>query len=156
MSKRSQIINSLISHIEASVGYGGFRGLRFLHEINSFPAFYIHPRNENRRHDGAGTKLAILSLDIRGYGWSEGSSYIEELVRNLERAIQTFRPTHLPIVHEARTIQLRTDEGAMEPYCICDMSVEILYSVERIQTITCDNTWFTCDSTLITVDRGYS
>lgn len=129
MSKRSQIIQSFIDHIEASVGYSGYRGLRFIHEINSFPAFYVHPRGENRRHDGAGTKLAILSLDVRGYGWSEGLSYIEELVRNLETAVQSYLPLHQNLVHEARVISLRTDEGAMEPYCICDMSVEILYGI---------------------------
>lgn len=129
MSKRSQIIQSFIDHIEASVGYSGHRGLRFLHEINSFPAFYVHPRNESRRHDGAGTKLAIISLDVRGYGWSEELSYIETLVRELETAVNTYRPTHSNLVHEARVISLRTDEGAMEPYCICDMSVEILYGI---------------------------
>lgn len=156
MSKRSQIINSLISHIEDSVGYAGFRGLRFLHEINSFPSFYVHPGNENRQHLGDGRKLAVLSIDIRGYGWSEGLSYIENLVRDLESAVDSFRDANLHLVHESRVTQLRTDEGAMEPYCICDMSLEILYSVERVQVLTSDNTWFTCDNTVLTVDRGYT
>ena len=129
MAKRSSVINSLISWIESSVGYSGNRGLRFLHEINSFPSFYVHPRNENRRHDGNGSKLAILQLDIRGYGWNDDISYIETLVRDLEAAIQTYRLAHLHLVHEARVTSLRTDEGAMAPYCICDMSVEILYGI---------------------------
>jgi len=129
MSKRSDIISSFINHITASTGYTGYRGLRFLHEINSFPSFYVHPGNESRKHDGAGSKLAILSLDVRGYGWSEGQSYIENLVRDIERAVGTYRQLHPHLVHEARVISLRTDEGAMEPYCICDMSVEILYGI---------------------------
>lgn len=131
MSKRSSIIASFISHIESSIGYGGYRGLRFLHEINSFPAFYVHPRGESRRHNGDGSKLAILRLDVRGYGWSEGLSYIETLVRELEIAVNTYCATHANLVHEARVISLRTDEGAMEPYCICDMSVEILYGINN-------------------------
>lgn len=129
MSKRSDIIATFIAHIESSTGYSGYRGLRFLHEINTFPSFYVHPRGESRKHDGRGAKLAILSLDVRGYGWSEGLSYIEELVRNLEIAAGTYLHTHRYLVHEARVTQLRTDEGAMEPYCICDMSVEILYGI---------------------------
>jgi hypothetical protein len=129
VSKRSDIINSLITHIESSVGYTGFRGLRFMHEINSFPAFYIHPRNESRNHNGRGAKQAILSIDLRGYGWSEGLSYIEQLVRELETAVQTYAPLHKHLVHEARVLSLRTDEGAMEPYCICDMSLQILYGI---------------------------
>ena len=129
MAKRSSVISSLISWIESSVGYSGNRGLRFLHEINSFPSFYVHPRNESRRHDGNGSKLAILQLDIRGYGWNDDISYIETLVRDLEAAVQTYRLAHLHLVHEARVTSLRTDEGAMAPYCICDMSVEILYGI---------------------------
>lgn len=127
MSKRSNIINLFIDHITTSTGYIGFRGLRFLHEINTFPAFYVHPRGESRQHNSSGTKLAIISLDVRGYGWAEGLAEIELIVRNLEHAIQQYAALHANLVHETRVISLRTDEGAMEPYCICDMSVEILY-----------------------------
>jgi hypothetical protein len=130
MSKRLLIINSLIEHIERSVGYSGFRGLRFLHEINSFPAFYVHPRNENRRHDSRGSKQAVISLDLRGYGWNDDLDYIERLARELEVAIQTYAPLHRDLVHEARVLSLRTDEGAMQPYCICDISLQILYGIK--------------------------
>jgi hypothetical protein len=129
MSKRLDIISALIAHIESTVGFSGSRGLRFLHEINSFPSFYIHPRNESRKHDGANSRMAIISLDLRAYGWHESLDYIEELARNLERAVNTFRPLHPHLVHEARVISLRTDEGAMTPYCICDCSLEILYGI---------------------------
>lgn len=131
MSKRLQIIQSFIEHISSSTDMVGYRGLRFLHEINSFPSFYAHPRGESRKHDGRGSRMAIISLDVRGYGWSEGLSYIEDLVRDMERAVQSYMPLHRHLVHEARVISLRTDEGAMEPYCICDMSVEILYGIDN-------------------------
>ena len=129
MSKRSQIIAALIDHISDSTSYTGFRGLRFLHEINTFPSFYVHPTNERRIHDSRNSRQAVLQLDIRGYGWSEGSSYIDELVRNIETSIQTFRSTHRSLLYEARVTSLRTDEGAMEPYCICDLTLEILYGI---------------------------
>jgi hypothetical protein len=120
---------SLIDHISITTGYTGYRGLRFLHEINTFPSFYVHAQAESRKHDGAGSKLAIITLDVRGYGWSEGLSYIEQIVRDLEHAIQQYAALHANLVHEARVISLRTDENVMEPYCICDMSVEILYGI---------------------------
>ena len=131
MSKRSQIISSFVTHIETTTAYTGFRGLRFLHEINTFPSFYIHVRGESRKHNSAGSKLAIISLDVRGYGWSDELNVIETIVRDLERAVATYRPQHKHLVHEARVISLRTDEQAMEPYCICDMSVEILYGIDN-------------------------
>jgi hypothetical protein len=129
MSKRLDIINALIAHIESVVGFSGSRGLRFLHEINSFPSFYIHPRNESRKHDGRGSRMAILSIDLRAYGWSDNLDYIEALARSLESAVSSFRPLHQSLVHEARVTSLRTDEGAMTPYCICDCSLEILYGI---------------------------
>jgi hypothetical protein len=156
MSKRSSVISTLISHIAASAGMIGNRGLRFLHEINTFPSFYVHPRNETRKHDGAGTKLAVLQLDVRGYGWHEDLSYIEDLVRGIETAIQTYRRAHPNLIQEARVTTLRTDEGAMAPYCICDLTLEILYTVERFAVYTCDSVLLTCDSTLVTMDKGYS
>jgi hypothetical protein len=156
MSKRSNVIGTLISHIADSAGMIGNRGLRFLHEINTFPSFYVHPRNESRKHDGAGSKLAILQLDVRGYGWSEDLSYIEDLVRSIETAIQTYRRAHPDLIQEARVTTLRTDEGAMTPYCICDLTLEILYTVERFAVYTCDSIALTCDSTLVTMDKGYS
>jgi hypothetical protein len=129
MSKRSLIISSLIAHIASSVGYSGFRGLRFLHEINSFPSFYIHPRNESRKHDSRNARMAIIALDLRGYGWSDDLDYIETLVRSLEVALSSYAAQHRDLVYEARVISLRTDEGMMQPYCICDMSIEILYGI---------------------------
>lgn len=131
MSKRTQIIESFINHIAESTGYRGYRGLRFLHEVNTFPAFYVHARNETRTHSSSGAKLCILSVDVRGYGWSDQLSYIEDLVRNLEVAVQSYKPLHRALVHEARVTSLRTDEGAMHPYCICDMSIEILYGINN-------------------------
>lgn len=130
MSKRQLIIDNLIQHIENSAGFSGFRGLRFLHEINSFPAFYIHPRGESRSHNSRGSIQAIMSIDVRGYGMSDTLDYIETLVRSLEQAISTFRAAHPSLVHEARVISLRTDEGVMSPYCICDMSIQILYGIK--------------------------
>jgi hypothetical protein len=131
MSKRTHIINSFINHVSTTTGYVGFRGLRMLNEINTFPAFYAHPANESRQHIGNGSILAILALDVRGYGWGEGLNTIETLVRNLEYAVQQYAALHKQFVHEARVVSLRTDEGLMEPYCICDMSVEILYGTKN-------------------------
>jgi hypothetical protein len=129
MSKRYNIIASLIAHIETVVGFAGLRGLRFIHEINTFPTFYIHPRIETRQHIGRGARLAIIQLELRAYGWSDDIGYIEQLSRDLETAIQSYAPLHKHLVHETRVTSLRTDEGLMQPYCVCDMSLEILYGI---------------------------
>ncbi len=129
MSKRNDIINSLIAHIENAVGFRGFRGIRFLHEVQSFPAFYIHPRGENRTHNSRGAKQAIISCDLRVYTWSDNQDTIEAVARSIEAAIQAYAEQYRSLVHEARVTSLRTDEGLMEPYSLCDVSLQLLYGI---------------------------
>lgn len=129
MSKRNNIINSFVQHVAIAVGFSGRRGLQFLHEINSFPSFYVHPTSESRKHDGRGSKQCILRLDVRAYDHARGQDAIELIVRQLEVAVQMYASQHRDLVYEARVISLRTDDGLMEPYSLCDVSVEILYGI---------------------------
>lgn len=128
MSRRTVIIQDLINHIAEHTQATGSRGMKFLHEINSFPSFYVHTTNERRVHKGVGFVQSIISIAIRGYDQAETLDSIELLVRNIETAIQTF-PRNL--VDECRTISVSTDEGLMSPYGIADLQIEILYTVEE-------------------------
>ena len=129
MSKRTDIISSLISTIEADTLASGHRGLRFLHEISSFPAFYVHPTNESRVHISSGVKFGIIAISIRGYQWSDNLDDIELFARTIETSIQQFRNTHRSLVQETRVTSLSTDEGVMAPYGAVDLVVEIIYDV---------------------------
>ena len=158
MSQRSDILRTLVSHIASNTASAGFRGMKFLHEINSFPAFYIHPQNESRVHEGAGSAYAIQSLSIRGFQYSDQLDDIEAFMRSIEEAIQSYAPTYPNLVDDARVVSLRTDEGTMAPYGIVDMQLEILYSVDyhygMVAQIRADSTVVTADSTKYTADRG--
>jgi hypothetical protein len=132
MSQRTTILRTLIAHIATSTSSAGFRGMRFLHEINSFPAFYIHPQNENRIHEGDGSAYAVQSISIRGYQYSDQLDDIELFMRSLEAAIQTYAQAYPDLVDDARVVSVRTDEGAMAPYGIVDMQLEVLYSVDYV------------------------
>ena len=129
MSRRTEIITRLIAHVSESTGAVGYRGMRFLHEINSFPPFYIHPSSETRAHIGAGTKYSVLSLAIRGYQWADNLDDVDAFARNLETAIQSFRNENRDLIEEARVTFLKTDEGVMEPYGTVDLVAEIVYTV---------------------------
>jgi hypothetical protein len=132
--------------------------MRFLHEVNSFPAFYIHPQNESRVHEGAGEAYAIQSISVRGYQYSDQLDDIETFMRQIEVAIQTYAPTHRNLVDDARVVSVRTDEGTMAPYGIVDMQLEILYSIDyhygMPAPIRADSTIVTADSTIYKADRG--
>lgn len=155
MSQRTDIVTSLISHISTSTSSTGFRGYRFLHEINSFPSFYIAFQNESRIHKGAGSVYSIIALNLRGYCWSDALESIEVYMRELEVAIQTYRPQHLRFVDEARVVSVRTDEGVMQPYGVVDLNLEVLYQVipNYVSGITADSTIITVDTEQIKVDQ---
>lgn len=128
MTIRTDTINGLIQHISSETGSRGFRGLRFLHEINDFPTFYVHAGTETRTHAGAGMKLCILECDIRGYTYSNETVDKEDYLRSIEIAVQTYADINRTI-DECRCISCKTDEGLYRPYAICDLKVQILYRI---------------------------
>jgi hypothetical protein len=126
MTTRTSAIAQLIEHIQTHSGSRGHRGMRFLHEINDFPQFYVHAGRESRTHIGRGVRLCVIETDIRGYVYSDSFEDIEAYARSIEHAIQSFRPS---IIDEARVLSLSTDEGLMRPYALCDISAQILYRI---------------------------
>lgn len=155
MSKRTLILQSLVKHIAAATSSAGYRGMKFLHEVNSFPAFYIHPQNESRVHRGAGQKLSVISISVRAFQWTDTLDDVEAYARQLEYAIQTYKPQHRSLIEEARVISLRTDEGIMAPYAVVDMELDLLYEVDSKFSVRADTTLFTADSTRLTADGAY-
>jgi hypothetical protein len=157
MSQRTTILSTLIAHIATATASAGFRGMRFLHEINSFPAFYIHPQNESRVHEGDGGAYAVAAISIRGYQYSDQLDTIELFMRSIEVAIQTYAPANRNLVDDARVVSVRTDEGTMAPYGIVDMQLEVLYRVDysiSSRPVRADSTIITADSTKYSADRG--
>lgn len=129
-NRRTNIIQTLVNAIAIATGATGFRGLRFLHEINTFPSFYLHPRNESRTHISHGVRLAIISCDLRGYVYDDQLGNVELFARQVEETVNSFAKLHLNLVDECRVTTVRTDEGVMTPYGIIDLTLEILYRIE--------------------------
>lgn len=129
MSRRTDIINTLINHISTTTNITGHRGMKFLHEINSFPTFYVHVTSESRVHIGADVRYGVISLAIRGYQWADNLDEVDSFGRNIETAIQTFRDMNHTLVEEARVTSFKTDEGIMEPYGSIDVQIAVIYAV---------------------------
>lgn len=130
MTIRYDAIQQLIEYIESETGWRGHRGLKFLHEINDFPSFYIHPGSESRTHFGAGHKLCLINFDLRGYIFTDDEGEKELLARHFETCIQNYRNINRTI-DEARVNELSTDEGIMSPYGVCDIKGQILYKIYK-------------------------
>lgn len=126
MNIRNTALTGLIEHLVTVTGSRGYRGLRFLHELNDFPCFHVHAKTENRTHAGAGMKLCIIECDVRGYVHSDTTEAKEDYLRRLEIGIQEYSDINREI-EECRVIDVRTDEGLFRPYSICDIKIQILY-----------------------------
>lgn len=149
MSVRNSILASAIRAISTDTASRGYRGFRYLHELNDFPCFCIHPEVESRQWTDQ--RYGILKCSLRGYVHSDTLDDVEIYSRAIERSLQTLSKSLRPLIEDARVISLRTDEGLMQPYGIVDMSLEILYRYTQ-PTITVDRTDITADSTLVTGD----
>ena len=128
MVKRTDIIQSLKTALEVSTETSGFRGLKFLDEINDFPTFYIYAKEESRTHIGGAVRYASISVDVRGYLFTDTLADTELYVRQLETGVQNFSEQE-PLIDEARTLSVKTDEGIMKPYSICDLKLQIIYPI---------------------------
>jgi hypothetical protein len=128
MIKRTTIIQNLKTALETATETPGFRGLKFLDEINDFPTFYVHAREETRTHIGGDVRYASMSIDVRGYLFTDTLADTELYVRQLETGVQTFAEQE-PFVEEARTLSVKTDEGIMKPYSVCDLKLQIIYPI---------------------------
>lgn len=127
MSRKTTIINALIASVSSVTQATGFRGIRFLNEINNFPAFYVHNGNERRVHISSGVSYAVLSLTVRGYCWTDNLDAVDAFARDIEFAVQAFYRTNRAVIEELRVTSLQTDEGLMSPYGIIDLTVDVTY-----------------------------
>lgn len=128
MSVRYSVVESLIAHISSTTGFRGYRGLKFLHEINEFPSFYIHVAREQRAHVGAGMKIGIITCDLRVYEYSDSIDTLEIVLRAIESSIDSF--TNNCVADEIRVLTVRTDEGLAIPYQVGDITLQIIYRIE--------------------------
>lgn len=125
---RTRAITGLISAIESDTGATGYRGIRFLHEINTFPSFYIHLREEKRVHISSANKLCLVDVDIRGYCYSDKLETVEIFTRQLENSVAQYRYQNREI-EESRVYSVKTDEGLLLPYAVSDLKAQILYRI---------------------------
>jgi len=152
MSKRNTVISTTIDHLIEQTATRGYRGFRYIHQLNDYPCFCFHVETESRIWTDA--PYGVLKASLRGYTHTETLDGVESYARTIERAVQSLSEEHRELILDARVLSVRTDEGLMLPYGIVDMQIEVLYIVKHTDTITADTTRFTADLTTITADRG--
>jgi len=135
-SRRTDIIDAFVTHLQqinSVESRNVYKQYRWIDELNDYPAITFVPRREARVHRGDGRKLAAIIIELRGYVYN-GDAAVEEaetLAANVETQVDTFAETYRQHqVESAVVVSLRTDEGLMHPYGVCDLTINITYDVE--------------------------
>lgn len=137
-NRRSDIIDAFTSQLQqinSVESRNVYSSYRWIDELNDYPAITYVPRREARVHRGDGRKLAAIIIELRGYVYdgdgSEAIAAAENLASEIEDKVDTFAASaRQHAVESAVVVSVRTDEGLMHPYGVCDLEINITYDVE--------------------------
>ena len=112
-----------------------FRRLKFLDEINDFPAITMSGVDEDPEAIGADVHFGNLDLTLRGYVKSENAlDACDDLADDMEYVIDGVNHTTTAAskeVVDCKVLAVETDQGLFEPYGIAMMEVEIMYQQDE-------------------------
>lgn len=108
-----------------------FKGLKYLDQIQDFPAIYIQAAAEVFNYESKGNTTASLELMLRVYTYNEGSSAdIEDIVEDVVRQIERISYSQNNRLIECLVVSVETDEGLLDPYGLGEIRLSLLYDVE--------------------------
>lgn len=147
-SRRRDIVNFLVTELkkingststfDASYTYNFdlannvFRQLKFIDEVNDFPAVYLAAGVENRDYQSQGLTLALLTIVIRCYiKQEEAQDGLENLIDDVEHVIYGITTQSDKGLLQLSISNISTDEGLIEPYGIGEVFVNVEYELEN-------------------------
>lgn len=147
-SRRKEIIEFLVTQLKeidgqtsgfsASYTYGNnlfnnvFRKLKFLDEVNDFPAIYLSAGTEIRDFNSKNLTLATLDATIRAYVFGEDNSQdlSDSLVQDIEHVIYSLGDNPDKGILDITIDNISTDEGLATPYGIAEVELTIVYRLD--------------------------
>ena len=147
-SRRKEIVEFLVTQLKeidgqtsgfsASYTYGNnlfnnvFRKLKFLDEVNDFPAIYISAGTEIRDFNSKNLTLASLDATIRAYVFGEDNSQAlsDSLVQDIEHVIYSLGDNPDKGILDITIDNISTDEGLATPYGIAEVELTIVYRLD--------------------------
>tara|TARA_Y100000361_G_C10980036_1_gene248542 strand:- start:121 stop:573 length:453 start_codon:yes stop_codon:yes gene_type:complete len=147
-SRRKEIVEFLVTQLKeidgqtsgfsASYTYGNnlfnnvFRKLKFLDEVNDFPAIYLSAGTEIRDFNSKNLTLATLDATIRAYVFGEDNSQdlSDSLVQDIEHVIYSLGDNPDKGILDITIDNISTDEGLATPYGIAEVELTIVYRLD--------------------------
>ena len=145
-TRRTQITEFIISNLkkingeestfDTSYGYNTnlsgnvYRGIKFIDEINDFPAIYVQTDEEARIYNTLGATEAELLIVLRCYCQTENPvRFMENLTQDIEHVVY-----HLPHVSDLQIkdiliSSISTDGGLLDPYGLNEIVLVVSYEL---------------------------
>jgi len=110
-----------------------FRGVKFLDEVNDFPAIYLAAGAENREFESLSLTVATLDVTIRAYVYGEDNSQslADDLLEDIEHVIYSLEDSPAKGIQDITIESITVDEGLVEPYGLAEVNLQITYRLEN-------------------------
>ena len=110
-----------------------FRGVKFLDEVNDFPAIYLAAGTEIRDFESLSLTVATLDVTIRAYVYGEDNSQslADDLIQDIEHVIYSLEDNPDKGVQDIIIDSITVDEGLVEPYGLAEVILQIAYRLEN-------------------------
>ena len=147
-SRRSEIVDFLVtslknidgatSNYDASYTYtqnlfnNVYRKIKFLDEVNDFPALYLSAGTEIRDFNSLSLTVATLDVTIRAYVYGEDNSQslADDLVQDIEHVIYSLGDNPDKGILDITIDNISTDEGLVAPYGLAEVTLTIVYRLD--------------------------
>jgi hypothetical protein len=144
MSRRSSIVNSLVTKINQSLDGNApytvnlnsncFNKLRFWDEVTDFPSIFITPGSETREYLPSDFTWAYLGISIKLYvRGEEPQTELEALLEDVERCVDANRVLVYDELGSETTeiliTSITTDEGLLAPYGVGEINLQVRYAL---------------------------
>ena len=132
-------INGGVSTFDSSYTYNVnlfdnvFRAVKFLDEVNDFPALYLAAGTEIRNFESLSLTVATLDVTIRAYVYGEDNSQslADDLLEDIEHVIYSLEDSPTKGIQDITIESITVDEGLVEPYGLAEVNLQITYRLEN-------------------------
>ncbi len=110
-----------------------FRKLKFLDEVNDFPALYVSAGTEIRNFNSKDLTVAQLDVTIRAYVYGEDNSQslADDLVQDIEHVIYSLEDKSNIGIQDIIIDNISTDEGLAHPYGLAEIELTTVYRLNN-------------------------
>ena len=148
LSRRTEIIDFLVAQLKeidkAQSGFDSsytyntnlftnvFRKIKFIDEVNDFPALYLSAGTENRDFNTKSLTVATLDVTIRAYvfGEDDAQTKVDDLIQDIEHVIYNLGDNSDKGIFDIQIDNITADEGLIEPYGLAEIVLTIQYRLE--------------------------